>query len=60
MANTINIKLIRSTIGTLPKQRKTIEALGLKKIGQTVEQPDNSQTRGMIEKVKHLIEVQEA
>ncbi|MCC5912606.1 MAG: 50S ribosomal protein L30 [Clostridiaceae bacterium] len=59
MAN-INIKLVRSVIGTLPKQRKTIEALGLKKVGQIVEKPDNDQTRGMIERVKHLVEVIEA
>ncbi|NLM04236.1 MAG: 50S ribosomal protein L30 [Clostridiales bacterium] len=59
MAN-LNIKLVRSVIGTLPKQRKTIEALGLKKIGQEVQKPDNPQTRGMVEVVKHLVEVTEA
>lgn len=58
--STLKIKLIRSTIGTLPNQRKTVEALGLKKIGQTVEKPDNAQTRGMIDVVNHLVEVQEA
>lgn len=58
--STLNIKLKRSVIGTLPKQRKTVEALGLKKIGQVVEKPDNAQTRGMIEVVKHLVEVKEA
>ncbi|MDR5659534.1 50S ribosomal protein L30 [Serpentinicella sp. ANB-PHB4] len=56
----LNIKLVRSLIGTLPKQRKTVEALGLKKINQMVEKPDNAQTRGMIEIVKHLVEVTEA
>lgn len=58
--STLNIKLVRSVIGTLPNQRKTVEALGLRKIGQTVEKPDNAQTRGMIEVVKHLVEVKEA
>ncbi|SHK27789.1 50S ribosomal protein L30 [Tepidibacter formicigenes] len=56
MAN-LKIKLVRSVIGTNPKQRKTIEALGLKKREQVVEKPDNPQIRGMIEKVKHLVEV---
>lgn len=59
MAKTLNIKLVRSIIGTLPKQRKTIEALGLKKIGQVVTKQDNPQMRGMIDKVKHLVEVEE-
>ena len=58
--STLNIKLVKSVIGTLPNQRKTIQALGLKKIGQTVEKPDNVQIRGMIDVVKHLVEVQEA
>lgn len=59
MAKALKIKLVRSTIGTLPKQRKTIEALGLKKIGHVVEIVDNAQTRGMIDVVKHLVEVTE-
>ena len=58
--STLNIKLVRSVIGTLPNQRKTVEALGLRKIGQSVEKPDNAQTRGRIEVVKHLVEVKEA
>lgn len=44
MAN-LNIKLAKSVIGSLPKQRKTVEALGLTKVGQTVEKPDNAQDR---------------
>ena len=59
MAKVINIKLAKSIIGSLPKQRKTIEALGLKKIGQIVEKPDNPQIRGMINIVKHMVEVTE-
>lgn len=59
MAKAINIKLIKSMIGSLPKQRKTIEALGLKKIGQIVEKPDNPQIRGMVNIVKHMVEVTE-
>ncbi|OPJ54877.1 50S ribosomal protein L30 [Alkalithermobacter paradoxus] len=56
MAN-LKIKLVRSVIGTNPNQRKTIEALGLKKREQVVEKPDNPQIRGMINKVSHLVEV---
>ncbi|KXZ38999.1 large subunit ribosomal protein L30 [Alkalithermobacter thermoalcaliphilus JW-YL-7 = DSM 7308] len=54
---TLKIKLKRSVIGTNPKQRKTIQALGLRKREQVVEKPDNPQIRGMIEKVSHLVEV---
>ncbi|NBG88997.1 50S ribosomal protein L30 [Isachenkonia alkalipeptolytica] len=60
MANKLNITLKRSLIGSLPKQRKTMEALGLKKINQAVELPDNGSTRGMIKLVEHLVEVKEA
>ena len=59
MANKIKITLVRSTIGVKPKHRKTIEALGLRKIRHTVEKPDNPQTRGMIKQVSHLVEVEE-
>lgn len=51
--------MTKSVIGTLPKQQKTMIALGLKKIGQVVELPDSPQTRGMIDLVKHLVEVNE-
>ena len=60
MANKLNITLKKSLIGSLPKQRKTMEALGLRKINQTIEQPDNGSTRGMIKLVEHLVEVKEA
>lgn len=59
MANTIKVTLKKSTIGCKKDQIATVEALGLKKIGQTAEKPDNAQTRGMIFKVKHLVEVSE-
>lgn len=55
----LKITLVKSTIGSKPQHRKTIEALGLKKIRQVVEKPDNSQMRGMIAKVSHLVEVEE-
>ncbi len=56
---TIKVKQVKSTIGTLPIQRRTMEALGLRKIGQIVEKPDNPQMRGMIEKVSHLVKIVE-
>ncbi len=49
----------RSTIGCNPTQRRTIRALGLRKIGSTAEHPDSPTVRGMIFKVQHLIEVTE-
>ncbi|SHK35802.1 50S ribosomal protein L30 [Paramaledivibacter caminithermalis] len=59
MANKLKITLVKSTIGAKPKHRKTIEALGLRKIRQTVEKLDNPQMRGMIDKVSHMVEVEE-
>ena len=59
MAKELKITLVKSTIGTKPLQRKTVQALGLKKIRQTVTLPDNPQVRGMIRKVSHLVAVEE-
>ncbi len=59
MAEKLKITLIKSTIGAVPKNRKTVEALGLNKIGKTVEMPDNKAVRGMIQNVKHLVKVEE-
>ena len=56
----IKITLVKSTIGRLAKQQKTVEALGLRKIGQSVIKKDNECTRGMVFVVKHLVEVTEA
>ncbi len=59
MANTIKVTLTKSTIGAKKDQIATVEALGLRKLHQTVEKPDNPQIRGMIFKVKHLVTVSE-
>lgn len=56
---TLKITLVRSIIGEKPKVRATVDALGLKRIHQTVEQVDSSSVRGMLEKVNHLVEVEE-
>ena len=59
MAKTLKITLVKSTIGAIPKHRKTVEALGLKKLNKTVELPDNDAVRGMIRQVNHLLKVEE-
>ena len=59
MADKLKITLVKSTIGAIPKHKKTVEALGLKKLHKTVELPDNAATRGMIHRVKHLVKVEE-
>ena len=59
MADKLKITLTKSTIGAIPKHRKTVEALGLKKLNSTVELPDNDAVRGMIWHVKHLVKVEE-
>lgn len=56
---TLKIKLVKSTIKALEKQKATVAALGLRKIGQVVEQQDNVQTRGMVSKVAHLVQIEE-
>jgi len=53
----IKIKLVRSLIGRPEKHRRTIEALGLRKIGQVVEKEDTPQIRGMIAQVNYMVEV---
>lgn len=59
MAKQIKVTLTKSTIGAKKDQIATVEALGLRKLHQTVEKPDNPQIRGMIFKVKHLVTVAE-
>lgn len=59
MADKLKITLVKSTIGAIPNHRKTVEALGLRKLNKTVEMPDNSAVRGMIQQVRHLIKVEE-
>ena len=56
---TLKVTLTRSTIGRQKNQRKVVEALGLKKMHQTVEHKDNAAIRGMINKVSHLVTVEE-
>ena len=55
----LKITLTKSPIGASPKQRKVVEALGLKKMHHSVELEDSPATRGTINKVSHLLTVEE-
>ena len=55
----LKITLVKSPIAAIPKQRATVQALGLRKIRQSVELPDNGATRGKIQRVNHLVKVEE-
>ena len=59
MAN-LKVTLVKSTIGAVPKHKRTVEALGLKKTGKSVLLPDNAATRGMVKQVEYLVKVEEA
>jgi large subunit ribosomal protein L30 len=59
-AKRLHIKLVRSPIGYSIRQKRTVRALGLRKLNQVVEQPDTPAVRGMIFKVSHLVKVEEA
>jgi large subunit ribosomal protein L30 len=56
----LQIKLIKSLIGSKKDQIATAQALGLKKVGDCTMQPDNAQTNGKVAKIIHLIEVSKA
>ena len=59
MTKTLRITLKKSPIGFAKDQKATVAALGLRKIRQTVERPDNDSVRGMVYKVTHLVDVEE-
>jgi large subunit ribosomal protein L30 len=56
----LKITLVRSTVGRLKVQKDTVRALGLRKMHHTVEQADTPAIRGMINRVTHLVKVEEA
>lgn len=58
-AKTIKVTLVRSPIGYEQSQKDTVKALGLRKMHQTVEKVDTPALRGMINKVVHLVQVEE-
>ncbi len=55
----LRITLVRSPIGYSLRQKRTVRALGLRRLNQTVEQDDTPVVRGMIAKVSHLVRVEE-
>jgi len=59
MAGKLRVTQTKSTISHIARNRATIRALGLKRIGHTVEVPDNDATRGMVRQVRFLVSVEE-
>ena len=59
MADRLKVTLVKSPIGCVPKHKKTVDALGLKKVNKTVELPDNAAVRGMVNQVSYLVKVEE-
>jgi len=55
----LKITLVKSTIGSKPKHKKTVQALGLRKLNKTVVQKDNAAIRGMCTQVSHLVKIEE-
>ena len=54
----LKVTLVKSTIGFNRNQAKVVEGMGLRRLGHTVELPDTDATRGMILKVRHLVETE--
>ena len=58
--STLKITQTKSRNGSNQRQLDTLRSIGLRKIGQTVEQPDSPQMRGMVHAVRHLVKVEES
>ncbi|MBA2448562.1 MAG: 50S ribosomal protein L30 [Chloroflexi bacterium] len=56
----LRITLVRSPIGNTERQKATARALGLRRLNQVVDQPDNPAVRGMIFRIQHLLRVESA
>ncbi|MGF7186128.1 large subunit ribosomal protein L30 [Desulfitispora alkaliphila] len=59
MANKLKVTLVKSAIGKPEDQKLTVKTLGLRKLNYTVVHNDTPQIRGMVNKVKHLVDVEE-
>ena len=59
-SNALKVTLVKSPIGYSTRQKGTVRALGLRRMGQTVEQDDTPVIRGMIRKVSHLVNMEES
>jgi large subunit ribosomal protein L30 len=55
----LKITLVKSTIGAIPKHKKTVKALGLNKLNSSAQHQDNPAIRGMVKQVSHLVKVEE-
>jgi large subunit ribosomal protein L30 len=55
----LRITLVKSPIGYDKRQKSTVQALGLRRLNASVEQPDTAPIRGMIDKISHLVKVEE-
>ena len=60
MTKTLKITQVRSSIGETQRHRGTLRALGLGRIGRSVERAESPQVAGMLRKVRHLVKVEEA
>jgi large subunit ribosomal protein L30 len=56
---TLRVTLVKSPIGYTKDQKRTVRALGLKRMNQTVEHTDNPALRGMLDKIIHLLRIEE-
>ncbi len=56
----LKIKLVKSPIAAIGKHKKIISSLGFRKLNQIIERPDNDAIRGMIKKIKHMVEIVES
>ena len=59
-SNALKVTLVKSPIGYSTRQKGTVRALGLRRMGQTIEHNDTPVIRGMIKKVSHLVNIEES
>ncbi len=55
----LKVTLVKSTIGAVPKHKKTVQSMGFKKLNSSVVLPDNGATRGQLQQIRHLVKVEE-
>ena len=55
----LKITFVKSTIGAVPKQKATVQSMGLRKLNKSIVLPDNAATRGQIQQIRHLVKVEE-
>jgi large subunit ribosomal protein L30 len=60
VAKTLRITYVKSAIGYSQQQKRTIRALGLRRLGQSVQHDDTPVVRGMVDRVRHLVQVEDS